>query len=140
TASPATETARQTPPGAKPNRGGTGGEATLHPARSSPPPGLVARGSGAIPAPEEWPSRRQLQTEPGLQADWQFPSLARAHGPGGAILARASPLLRSIGEFAPNRVRGYCPLRLHRRRRLRRGGGGLARARAGCKAGEIGGD
>jgi len=46
-----------------------------HPARSSPPPGLVARGMGAIPAPEEWPSRRQLQTEPGLQAGWQF------HGP-----------------------------------------------------------
>ena len=26
----------------------------------------------AIGVPEEWPSRRQLQTEPGLQAGWYF--------------------------------------------------------------------
>ena len=26
----------------------------------------------ATGVPEEWPSRRQLQTEPGLQAGWYF--------------------------------------------------------------------
>jgi hypothetical protein len=44
-----------------------------HPARSSPPPGLVARGTEQS-APQRNGRRggATLQTEPGLQADWQF--------------------------------------------------------------------
>jgi hypothetical protein len=36
----------------------------------------------ATGVPEEWPSRRQLQTEPGLQAGWYFFSKLSSYDPG----------------------------------------------------------
>ena len=56
---PATQAARQTPPGARPNRGGTGARAQAWASSAILAAARVGCSRhGAIRAPEEWPSRR----------------------------------------------------------------------------------
>ena len=65
---------------------------------------------GAIPVPDEWPSRRAfLQTEPGLQASWQLPlNPCRDGAPKGlAVRSRGSgPLPGTASASSRSRARG----------------------------------
>ena len=121
TALPATAAARQTPPGARPNRGGTNLRVqgcfrlTARVGRAKPP---------ATEVPDEWSSsarsKGQARTEPGLQAgwhllflglvsarcaQWRFFSLDGSQGRHAAVAKNRSARSRAHGDGA-GRFRG----------------------------------